>query len=82
MIADTTTIVQNYPLLAVDNRQLHWGKLEASRKSEYKSNGRNIFSPAKLLLMHRSPGSANLEFEEISTGRRGSAVLEEQRPGA
>jgi hypothetical protein len=152
VIADTDTditkIVQNYPPLAVDNPQLHWWKLEASRKSEYKSNGRNIFSPAPL---HTAPapkpkpveassvpqpppappppptlpvkffgygtapvggtrrafltdgdeiyisgegetllgryrilkiGNANLEFEEISTGRRGSAVLEEQGPGA
>lgn len=148
---DTAAVIQNYPPLAVDNPQLHWWKLEASRKSEYKSNGRNIFSPAMPLLMHPSPkkepkpgdsnfvppppppppppptlpvkffgygsvpqggtrrafftdgdevhivgegemllgryrilkiGNANLEFEEISTGRRGSAVLEEQGPGA
>jgi hypothetical protein len=144
---DTTAIVQNYPPLAVDNPQLHWWKLEASRKSEYKSNGRNIFSPAPLLTppsFKKEPkaedqnfvstpappppptlpvkffgygavpvggnrrafftdgddvyiagegetllgryrilkiGNANLEFEEISTGRRGNAVLEEQGQG-
>jgi hypothetical protein len=148
VIADTEAIVQNYPPLAVDNPQLHWWKLEASRKSEYKSNGRNIFSPVTplppspkkepkpgdqnfvppapppppppptlpvkffgytsvplggtrrafftdgdevhivgegemLLGRYRilKIGNANLEFEEISTGRRGSAVLEEQGPG-
>ena len=27
-------------------------------------------------------GNVNLEFEEISTGQRGSAALEEQGPGA
>ncbi len=152
VIVDTAAFVQNYPSLAVDNPQLHWWKLEASRKSEYKSNGRNIFRPvAPLLTSHSakkepkpgdpnfvSPsqpapppppptlpvkffgygaapvggtrrafftdgdevyivgegetllgryrilkiGNANLEFEEISTARRGSAVLEEQGPGA
>jgi hypothetical protein len=149
VIADTAAIVQSYPPLAVDNPQLHWWKLEASRKSEYKSNGRNIFSPAGPVHTLPSPkpkpvdqnsvpqspppppppptlpvkffgygtvpqggsrrafftdgdevhivgegetllgryrilkvGNANLEFEEISTGRRGSAVLEEQGPGA
>jgi hypothetical protein len=151
VIADTAASVQNYPPLAVDNPQLHWWKLEASRKAEYKSNGRNIFSPVAPFLASPSPkqepkpgdpnfvspsqpaplppptlpvkffgygtvpvggtrrafftdgdevyivgegetllgryrifriGNANLEFEEISTGRRGSAVLEEQGPGA
>jgi hypothetical protein len=149
VIADTAAVVQNYPPLAVDNPQLHWWKLEASRKSEYKSNGRNIFSPAGPLHTPPSPkpkpvdpnsvppappappppptlpvkffgygsvplggtrrafftdgdevhivgegetllgryrilkiGNVNLEFEEISTGQRGSAVLEEQGPGA
>lgn len=150
VIADTAAFVQNYPPLAVDNPQLHWWKLEASRKSEYKSNGRNIFSPVAPFLSSPSPkqnpkpgdsnsvppsqpapppptltvkffgygtvpvggtrrafftdgdevfivgegetllgryrilkiGNANLEFEEISTGRRGSAVLEEQGPGS
>jgi hypothetical protein len=148
VIEDTATFVQNYPPLAVDNPQLHWWKLEASRKSEYKSNGRNIFNAVTPLPTHPSPkpkpvdqnsapqspppapppptlpvkffgygtvpqggsrrafftdgdevhitgegetllgryrilkiGNANLEFEEISTGRRGSAVLEEQGPG-
>ncbi len=34
----------HYPALAVDNPQLHWWKLEAARKTEYRSNGRNPFS--------------------------------------
>jgi hypothetical protein len=152
VIADTAAFVQNYPqLLAVDNPQLHWWKLEAARKAEYKSNRRNIFSsiapphPSRLPKPEPKPGdpnylppapppapppptlpvkffgygavpvggtrraffsdgdevhivsegetllgryriikigNANLEFEEISTGQRGSAVLEEQGPGA
>ncbi|HVS88974.1 MAG TPA: hypothetical protein VHF01_12245 [Candidatus Acidoferrum sp.] len=151
VIADTAAFVQNYPPLAVDNPQLHWWKLEASRKAEYKSNGRNIFSPIAppppsplpkpqpkpgdpnylppapppssppptlpvkffgygtvpvggtrrafftdgdevyivsegetLLGRYRiiKIGNVNLEFEEISTGQRGRAVLEEQGPGA
>jgi hypothetical protein len=150
VIADTAAFVQNPPLLAVDNPQLHWWKLEASRKAEYKSNRRNIFSPIALPHPSRLPkpepkpgdpnyqppapppppppptlpvkffgygavpvggsrraflsdgdevyivsegetllgryriikiGNANLEFEEISTGQRGRAVLEEQGPG-
>ena len=81
MIADTAAFVQNYPPLAVDNPELHWWKLEASRKSECKSNGRNIFGPDAPFLAPPSPGNANLEFEDISTGRRGSAVLEEQGQG-
>jgi hypothetical protein len=146
VIADTAAVVQNYPPLAVDNPQLHWWKLEASRKAEYKSNGRNIFSPNAPLRPSPLPkpepkpgdsnylppaappsppppalpvkffgygtvpvggtrrafftdgdevyivsegetllgryrilkiGNASLEFEEISTGQRGSAALEE-----
>jgi hypothetical protein len=151
VIMDTAAFVQNYPLLAVDNPQLHWWKLESSRKAEYKSNRRNIFSPVAphtavapvkkeqqpadqnaataptpvvspplvlpvkffgygavpvggtrraffsdgdevhivsegetLLGRYRilKIGNANLDFEEISTGRRANAVLEEQGPGA
>ena len=150
VIADAAAFVQNYPPLAVDNPQLHWWKLEASRKAEYKTNGRNIFSSIGPLLPSPPPrqepkpgdsnyvpptpalvpppslpvkffgygavpvgkarlafftdgdevyivgegetllgryritkiGNANLEFEEISTGRRGTAVLEEQGPAA
>jgi len=150
VIADTEAVVQNYPPLAVDNPQLHWWKLENSRKAEYKSNGRNIFSaiaplalvapvkqehppagqntavppmpsvssppalPVKFFGYGTVPvgaarrafftdgdevyivaegetllgryrilkiGNASLEFEEISSGRRASAALEEQGPG-
>jgi hypothetical protein len=150
VIEDTAAFVQNYPPLAVDNPQLHWWKLEDSRKAEYKSNGRNIFNlvaphapvarvkkeqqtrdqnaaapptpvvspplvlPVKFFGYGTAPvgaarrafftdgdevfivgegetlmgryrvlkiGNANLEFEEISTGRRASAALEEQGPG-
>jgi hypothetical protein len=150
VITDTAALVQNYPPLAVDNPQLHWWKLESSRKTEYKSNRRNIFSsvspqapvasvkreqqpadqnaaapptpvvspplvlPVKFFGYGTAPvgagrrafftdgdeiyivgesetllgryrilkiGNANLEFEEISTGRRANAVLEEQGPG-
>jgi hypothetical protein len=148
VIADTATFAQNYPPLAVDNPQLHWWKLEDSRKAEYRSNGRNIFSavgplapvpaapqqpkpgeanyvppappepppptlPVKFFGFGTVPngtarlafftdgdevyivgegetllgryrilkiGNANLEFEEISTGRRANTALEEQGP--
>jgi hypothetical protein len=148
VIADNAAFAQNYPPLAVDNPQLHWWKLEDSRKAEYRSNGRNIFSavgplapvpaapqqpkpgeanyvppappepppptlPVKFFGFGTVPngtarlafftdgdevyivgegetllgryrilkiGNANLEFEEISTGRRANAALEEQGP--
>jgi hypothetical protein len=150
MPAVTTSTVfsaQNYKLLSVENPQLHTDRLEAARKTEYKSTGRNIFSavapsppsktpdkaiqvskpvgpmpeapppppklPANLkffgygtvpngtarrafftdgedvyivaegeILLNRfrilKVGNASLEFEEISSGRHGTAVLEEQ----
>jgi hypothetical protein len=149
VIEDTAGFAQNYPPLAVDNPQLHWWKLEDSRKAEYKSTGRNIFSavapllpvpaapkapepgdanyvppvppvapppvlPAKFFGYGTVPngsarlafftdgdevyivgegetllgryrilkiGNANLDFEEISTGRRASIALEDQGPG-
>jgi hypothetical protein len=142
--ADSTSVVQNYRPLGVDNPQLHWGPVERARKTEYKSSGRNIFSrelppppltpeqkkkletppppppppepkvaplPAKYfgfgtipngtarvaflssgediyvvkegeLLLNRFRilriGNANLEYEEVATGLRGTANLEEQ----
>jgi hypothetical protein len=140
-------VAQNYQLLSVENPQLHKDKLDAARKTEYKSTGRNIFSaiapppvskgpekvivasrpvgpqpeppppppslPANMkffgygtvpngtarrafftdgedvyivaegdLLLNRfrilKVGNASLEFEEISSGRHGSAILEDQ----
>jgi len=137
-------LAKNYPALGVDNPQLHWWELNAARKAEYKSSGKNIFSatppplpkpresdkpkdlgpvqppppppptlPVKFFGYGTVPagaprraflsdgeqvyivtegetllgrfrivriGNANLEFEEISTGQRGTAVLEEQGP--
>jgi hypothetical protein len=37
---------QDFPKLEVENPALHWWKLEASRKTVYKSSGRNPFSLA------------------------------------
>jgi hypothetical protein len=142
--ADSSSVVQNYRPLGVDNPQLHWGQVERARKTEYKSSGRNIFSrelpprpltpeqkkkletppppppppepkvaplPAKYfgfgtipngtarvaflsmgedifvlkegeLLLNRfrilKIGNANLEYEDVTTGLRGTANLEEQ----
>jgi hypothetical protein len=132
-----------YPPLAVENPSLRRDKLRASRETEYKSSGRDLFSdvvappvrpkpkrqpdppplpvvtppppppqlPVKFYGYGTSPSmtakrafltdgdeiyivgegdtllgrfrilritNANLEFEEISTGRRGTAPLEEQ----
>lgn len=141
-------VAQNYQLLSVDNPQLHKDRLDAARKTEYKSAGRNIFSaiapppvskePVKVKVASSRPvgpqpeapppppslpanmkffgygtvpngtarrafftdgedvyivaegeillnrfrilkvGNASLEFEEVSSGRHGTAVLEEQ----
>lgn len=135
-------------LLAVDNPQLHHEKMEAAQDTEYKSNGRNIFSeivppppvdpkaataggtntqnpgppppppppslPAKYFGYGTIPNgtakrafltngddvyivaegdtllsrfriikinNTNIEFEEISSGRRSTAPLEEQAGG-
>lgn len=146
VIVGPSDLVRNYPALGVENPQLHWWKLNAARKAEYKSNGRNIFAASLPPLPAHSPnrvttpigptlpappppptlplkffgygtipagaprraflsdgeqvyivtegeivlgrfrilkiGNANLEFEEIGTGQRGTAALEEQGPPA
>ncbi|HUI73461.1 MAG TPA: hypothetical protein VLX32_00870 [Candidatus Acidoferrum sp.] len=146
-VSGSAAFAQQYPALAVENPALHWPKLEASRKAEYKSSGRNPFSeiappppevpkrvpkpgdpgyvpptpppppplqlPVKFFGYGMVPvgtqrlafltdgddvyvvgegetllgryrilkvGNASLEFEEVSTGRRGSATLEDQGP--
>jgi hypothetical protein len=38
-------VTENVPLLGVENPELHKGQVDRTRKTEYKSNGRNIFSP-------------------------------------
>ncbi len=144
-ITGPSELARSYPALGVENPQLHWWKLNAARKAEYKSNGRNIFTaslpppptpppsrtpdpvpsqplppppptlPVKFFGYGAVPagaprraflsdgeqiyivtegetllgrfrilkiGNANLEFEEISTGQRGTAALEEQAPQA
>jgi hypothetical protein len=145
---DGTFVLTQNQLLPVENPSLHRDRLEQARKSEYKSGGRNIFSPvappppvipkpktpepygppkpvdppppppptlpAKFfgygtvpngigrrafltngdevfivaegeVLLNRyrilRVGNASLEFEEISTGRRGTAPLEDQNAG-
>lgn len=40
----TVSVAQNHHLLSVENPQLHKDKLEAARRTEYQSAGRNIFS--------------------------------------
>lgn len=145
LTADAGSGTANYQLLSVENPQLHNDRIEAARKTEYRSTGRNIFvtqaapppvvaqqakkqdpvgpqqepppPPLTLppnmrffgygtvpngtsrrafftdgedvyvvaegdLLLNRfrilKIGNASLEFEEISSGRRGTAPLEEQ----
>jgi hypothetical protein len=41
----TVAVAQSYRLLSVENPAPHTDRREAARKTEYKSNGRNPFSP-------------------------------------
>ena len=41
----TANSIQNYKVLAVENPQIRWPELERAQKTEYKSSGRNPFSP-------------------------------------
>jgi hypothetical protein len=141
---NTVAVATIYKPLPVENPQPHWPQLEAASKTEYKSNGRNIFSviappppeaqhpkttpqppvdpgpppppppptlPVKYygygtvpngtarrafftdgedvyivsegeILLNRfriiKIGNASLDFEEVSSGRHGTAALEEQ----
>jgi hypothetical protein len=52
-------IAQNYEPLGVENPALHWDELNRTRKTEYKSNGRNPFSTqaAPVALAPGAPGS-------------------------
>ena len=43
--AITTSFITDYKLLGEDNPGIHWAQLERAQKTEYKSNGRNPFSP-------------------------------------
>jgi hypothetical protein len=43
--AITTSFITDYKPLGEDNPGIHWGQLERAQKTEYKSNGRNPFSP-------------------------------------
>jgi hypothetical protein len=43
--ADAGSGAQKYTLLPVDNLSLRTGPVEKARKTDYKSSGRNIFSP-------------------------------------
>jgi hypothetical protein len=150
LTADASTNDQDYKPVFVEDPELHKGRIETARKTEYKSGGRNIFvAQAAPVVVAQAPqkpkplpvgpqlpapepppppltlppnmkfygygtvpngtarrafftdaegevyvvpeggvllnrfriikvGNATLEFEEISTGRRGTAPLEEQ----
>ena len=41
----TTSFIQDYKPLGEDNPQIRWGELKRAQETEYKSNGRNPFSP-------------------------------------
>ena len=143
---DLSSAIQNSQLLAVENPRLHKDRREASRKTEYKSSGRNPFSAIPVIAIDLKPkpripdaqaivgpqvppvpqvsplpvkyfgyvtvpngtsrraffangedifivsegdvllnrflilkiGNASLEYQEVSSGLRGTAILEEQ----
>jgi hypothetical protein len=43
--AITTSFITDYKPLGEDNPGIHWGPMDRAQKTEYKSNGRNPFSP-------------------------------------
>ena len=43
--AQTASFIQDYKPLGEENPQIHWGVLGRAQGTEYKSNGRNPFSP-------------------------------------
>ena len=43
--AITASFIQDYKPLGEDNPQIHWTALDRAQKTDYKSNGRNPFSP-------------------------------------
>jgi hypothetical protein len=43
--ASNTAAIGSVQLLGIDNPELHWPELKAAHNTEYKSNGRNPFSP-------------------------------------
>src|SRR5271154_2858641 len=43
--AVTTSFIQDYKPLGEDNPQIRWDELKRAQETEYKSNGRNPFSP-------------------------------------
>ena len=45
VVADTPSFKDDDPVLSVDNPQIRMDEIERARKTEYKSSGRNPFSP-------------------------------------
>lgn len=43
--AETLATIQNYKVLAEKDSRIHWEELARAQKTEYKSSGRNPFSP-------------------------------------
>jgi hypothetical protein len=56
---EVAAAVQNVPLLAVENPQIHWDSLDRARHAEYKSTGRNIFSAVSLPAAVAHSGAAD-----------------------
>jgi hypothetical protein len=52
--AQTASFIEDYKPLGEDNPRIRWEELDRAQKTEYKSNGRNPFSP------NAAPTSADL----------------------
>ena len=63
-------VAENVPLLGVDNPELHKDQVDRTRKTEYKSNGRNIFSPIPPPPPPAQNHHSRSEYSETTRGRR------------
>jgi hypothetical protein len=64
----TTNLIQDYKVLAVENPQIHWGVLGRAQQTEYKSNGRNPFSyiapPTQAEIQQKANEAAKLQAQQ------------------
>ncbi len=67
--AITTSFITDYKLLGEDNPGIHWAQLERAQKTEYKSNGRNPFSPIA------PPTPADLQRDKDATLHQPAPVV-------
>ena len=62
-------VAQDYEPLPVDNPELHWGGIDAARRAEYKSSGRNPFS-LQAAPIAPLPGATNVAANNANEFRK------------